>query len=206
MTRFDAAILDMDGVLTRTATLHERAWKEMFDAVLAARGDPHPFSPDDYRRYVDGKPRMDGLRDFLESRSISLSGDRLAELADRKNRIYRRSLRGGVEVFADAVQAVRRWRAHGLAIAFVSSSRNAAEVLKAAGIDHLSDVQIDGESAARDGLDGKNAMFRAAAHRLDTEPSKAFVVEDAPSGVEAAVEAGFALVIGVARDSDGDIL
>jgi alpha,alpha-trehalase len=204
--RLDAAILDMDGVLTRTATLHEQAWKEMFDAVLRETGDSQPFSSEDYSRYVDGKPRMDGLRDFLSSRDIDLPEQRLDALAQRKNEIYRRSLRGGVEVFGDAVRTVGRWRSQGLGIAFVSSSRNASEVLEAADLDQLCDVQIDGETAAREGLAGKLEMFRAAAERLETEPSKAFVVEDAPAGVEAGVEAGFALVVGVARDGNGKIL
>jgi alpha,alpha-trehalase len=203
----DAAILDVDGVLTRTATVHERAWKALLDPVLEEHGADRPFSRQDYLDHVDGKPRLDGLRDLLSSRHIAVADDELQELAARKNKVFRRLLdEVGVEVFDDAVEQVRRWRQHGLAIAFVSASRNARDILRAAGLDELCDIRIDGETALQDELFGKSAMFREAARRLKTEPGKAFVVEDAVAGVEAAAEAGFALVVGVARNGDSRAL
>jgi alpha,alpha-trehalase len=204
--RFDAAILDMDGVLTDTAVLHEQAWKETFDQLLASEKGQQPFSSDDYRRFVDGKPRLDGVRDFLASRAIDATASRFTEIGERKNHAYRRLLRDGIDPFDDAVRAVERWKRHGFGIAFVSSSRNAGIVLEEAGIAELCDVRIDGEIAEHDGLDGKYEMLREAARRLGSEPSKAFVVEDAASGVEAAARAGFACVIGLARNGQPGLL
>ncbi len=204
---FDAAILDVDGVLTRTEVVHERAWKELLDELLRGRGDPRPFSHEDYRDHVDGKPRLAGLRDFLASRGIELAPREIEALADRKNGLFEQHLRErGVEVYDDAVDQVRAWRSRGLGVAFVSSSRNARRVLEAAGILELCDVEVDGETAAALGLDGKPDLFREAARRLDVERPRAFVVEDAVAGVEAAAQAGFGLVVGVSRNGDGSVL
>jgi alpha,alpha-trehalase len=203
---FDAAILDVDGVLTRTATLHEEAWARLFEPLLRARGDARPFSRDDYLAHVDGKPRHQGLIDFLASRGIELPPDEARELTERKNRLYLELIdRGGVDVFEDAVESVRRWRDRGLWIAFVSASKNAGQVLRAAGLDRLCDVRVDGETAAMLGLADKRELFREGARRLEVEPARAFVVEDAVSGVEAAAAAGFARVVGVARDGGAEV-
>ncbi len=200
---FAAAILDVDGVLTRTAAQHERAWKLLFDEVLQQRGDTRPFSHEDYLAHVDGKPRMDGLRAFLASRGLALSEDEARALAEQKNRTFLLLLeQEGVEAFEDAVRQVRSWRAQGLGIAFVSASRNAAQVLRAAGLEALCDVRIDGLSAREQGLRGKPDLFREAARRLHVEPPQALVVEDAVAGVEAAAQGGFGLVVGLARDGD----
>lgn len=205
--RFDAVVMDVDGVLTRTATVHERAWKELFDAVLVGCGDPRPFSRLDYLTYVDGKPRLDGLRDFLASRGVRLPPREVLRLAGRKDRTFVRIVeREGVEAFEDAVDQVRRWRRRGLRIAFVSASRNAGRVLRAAGLEGLCDVRVDGETAAEVGLTGKVELFREAARRLGTEPARAVAVEDAVAGVEAAREVGFGLVVGVARTGDAAAL
>ncbi len=198
---FDAVIFDVDGVLTRTAKVHERTWKRVFDRVLQAHGDRRPFTHEDYLAHVDGKPRLDGLRDFLASREITLDDARLQALADEKNRLFLRLLdEEGVEVFDDAVRQVRHLRAHGFSIAFVSSSRNASRVLSAAGLDGLCDLRIVGRTADEQGLRGKPDIFRQAIRRLGVEPPNAIVVEDAVAGVRAASEVGAGLVVGVARN------
>lgn len=202
-----AAILDVDGVLTHTAAQHERAWKRLFDAELRRRGDARLFTHDDYLEHVDGKPRLDGLRDFLASREIALSADEAAALGAQKDRHFRELLaREGVEVFPDAVRQVRAWRRHGVPIAFVSSSRNAARVLRAGGLEHLCDVRVDGRTAQEHDLGGKPDLLLEAARRLAIEPARALVIEDAIAGVEAAAGLGFGLVVGVARDGDGEAL
>jgi alpha,alpha-trehalase len=199
----DAAILDMDGVLTQTATVHEQAWRALFDDVLRGRDDARPLSHDEYLQHIDGKPRMDGLRDFLASRGVVLPEEDARALGEEKDRLFQRLLgEGGGRPFDDAVRAVESWRRHGLGIAFVSASRNARRVLEAAGIDHLCDVRVDGETAAALGLDGKRGIFREAMRLLEVDPPDALVVEDAASGVGAAVEVGAGQVIGLARDGD----
>lgn len=201
---FDAAVFDTDGVLTQTARVHERAWKEIFDRVLHEHGDERPFTHEDYLEYVDGKPRLDGLRDFAQSRGITLDPETVSALAEEKNVLFLRLLdKEGVKVFGDAVQLVTRLRAHGFAIAFVSSSRNAAHVLSAAGLEQLGDVRVDGLTAEERGLHGKQDIFREAMHRLDVEPPNAVVVEDAASGVRAAAQVGCGLVVGLARTGAG---
>jgi alpha,alpha-trehalase len=216
----DAAILDMDGVVTDTARVHARAWKEAFDDFLlrqAADGDAaEPFDlHDDYARYVDGKPRYDGAASFLRSRGIELeygapddppgSGS-VCGLGNLKNRIFLRRLReDGADRFQDAVDFVERARREGIHTAVISSSRNAAEVLEAAGVAGLFETRIDGVQAGRRGLDGKPApdVFLAAARALGAEPSRSAVLEDALAGVEAGRAGGFRWVIGVARSGGG---
>lgn len=213
---YDAAVFDLDGVITRTAAVHARAWKAVFDDFLEhyAAGDaaPAPFDRDsDYRRHVDGKPRHDGVRDFLAARGITLpEGDpddpperqTVFGLGKRKNRLFRRELeRSGVELFESSVALVRALREAGIATAVVSSSRNCQAVLEAAGIAALFQAKVDGNDLERLGLPGKPApdMFTAAAHRLDVDPARCVGFEDALSGVEAIRAARFALVVGVDR-------
>jgi beta-phosphoglucomutase family hydrolase len=213
-----AAILDLDGVVTRTAKQHARAWKEVFDDFLERRPpsegeNREPFDMDsDYLRYVDGKPRFDGVRSFLESRGIDLpegarhdgpDRDTVRGLGMRKNAVFLELLgTEPVETYEDAVEQVRRWRARGLGTALITSSRNGRQVLRAAGVDDLFDVIIDGRDAARLGIPGKPApdIFLHAARALGVEPADALVVEDAIAGVEAARAGGFGTVVGVARD------
>ena len=207
----------MDGVVTDTASLHASAWKEMFDGFLATRtapggGRPEPFDPDDdYRRYVDGRSREDGVVTFLAARGIRLapgsagdSSDRatIRALAERKNRLFLDIVaRQGVRAFPSTVDLVRRLREGGTQTALVSASQNAAEILSAAGAGDLFDVRVDGADAASLGLAGKPepAMFLEAARRLGVAPARAAVVEDAVAGVEAARRGGFGLVVGVDR-------
>ncbi|MDN2565553.1 trehalose-phosphatase [Aquibium sp. A9E412] len=214
---FDAAIFDLDGVVTRTARLHAASWKRLFDAYLAERAERtgEPFRPfdlvEDYARHVDGKPRQDGVAAFLRSRGIVLEPgtpddpperETVAGLGKRKNRHFRAALaRDGVAVFDTTVAFIGRLRRRHAGTALVSSSRNARAVLAAAGLEDLFDVVIDGNDLARLGLKGKPApdLFLEAARRLGAEPGRAIVFEDAVSGVEAGAAGGFGLVVGLDR-------
>jgi beta-phosphoglucomutase family hydrolase len=212
-----ACLFDLDGVLTRTATVHSAAWKEMFDEFLRQRaaqtGEPFvPFDPvADYDRYIDGKPRMDGTRAFLAARGISLPEGTPSDppeavtvhgLSNRKNElVLRRLAEGPVEVFDGSVRYVHAARAAGLRTAVVSSSANTAQVLEAAGIADLFETRIDGLVAEQQGLAGKPApdTFLAAAEALDAQPAQAAVFEDALAGVQAGCAGGFRFVVGVDR-------
>jgi beta-phosphoglucomutase family hydrolase len=212
-----ACLFDLDGVLTQTALVHAEAWTEMFDAYLRARatrtGEPFvPFDPvDDYDEYVDGKPRADGVRSFLTSRSIELpegSGDdspgaeTVHGLGNRKNELVLRLIRErGVQVYEGSVAYVRACEQVGIRRGVVSSSANCREVLASAGIEELFEVRIDGIVAERDGLRGKPApdTFLAGAQALGVKAAEAVVFEDALAGVEAGRAGGFGLVVGVDR-------
>ena len=215
---FDAVLFDLDGVLTTTRTLHAAAWKRTFDDFLANWDVRHgtanlPFDVRrDYATYVDGKPRQEGVRDFLRARGIELpegGPDSAPEersvwgVANRKQLLVDEELqRTGVEVFPGSVAWVRELRWAGLKTAVVSSSRNCAAVLEYAGITNLFDTRVDGDTALELGLAGKPApdMFLEGARRLGVSPDRAVVVEDALAGVEAGRAGSFGLVIGVDRD------
>jgi beta-phosphoglucomutase family hydrolase len=215
--RFGALILDMDGVITQTASVHGHAWKALFDSYLQERarrtGAPFvPFDPGaDYLRYVDGKPRYDGVRDFLASRDIVLpwgdpsdapGAETVCGLGNRKNEFFLTALREqGAQVFGGSVDFIRAARAAGMKTAVVSASRNTTEILDSAGVRDLFDAQVDGVLAAQLGLPGKPEpdTFLEAARRLGVEPARAVVVEDAQAGVQAGHAGGFGLVIGVDR-------
>jgi beta-phosphoglucomutase family hydrolase len=210
-------LFDLDGVLTQTAKVHDAAWKQMFDEFLRARasqsGQPFtPFDPvKDYDEYVDGKPRADGTRSFLESRGIELpegSPDDAADaetvngLGNRKNVLLLEMIRTqGVEAYEGSVRYVRAVREAGLRRAVVSSSANCHDVLVAAGIDDLFEARIDGVTARKEHLRGKPApdTFLAGAKALGLEPSAAAVFEDALAGVEAGRAGRFGYVVGVDR-------
>lgn len=216
--RFDAVIFDTDGVLTDTATVHRRAWRAVFDAVLEAAGDARPFSDDDYRRYVDGVSRYDGVRRFLASRGVDLPEGAPSDAPDaptvqgignRKNEAFRAALdREGVTAFEDAAALLDRLRLAGIRTAAVSASRNCEAVLAAAGLGGRFDVRVDGNDAESLGFAGKPApdLFLVAAQRLGVEPGRAVVIEDAEAGVAAGRAGGFGLVVGVAREGHGDAL
>ena len=212
-----AVIFDLDGVVTDTASVHAAAWKRMFDTYLQERsrrtGEPfRPFDIDrDYREYVDGKPRYDGVRDFLRSRGITLAegdsadppdAETIRGLGNRKDRYFLEHIASnGVEPFSGTVKLVQALRSANVGVAIISASRNLDEVLRAAGVDALFDVHVGGLEAERLGLPGKPdpAVFLEAARRLGVESSDAAIVEDALAGVEAGRRGGFRLVVGVDR-------
>lgn len=216
---FEAAVFDLDGVVTRTARVHAESWKRLFDEYLRQRAENtgEPFEPfdiqRDYGRYVDGKPRYEGVESFLRSRGISLAhGDpsdppereTVCGLGNRKNGYFHDSLQqNGVEVYDGTVAFIRRLRDRHVRTALVSSSRNARAVLKAAGLTDLFDALIDGNDIIRLGLRGKPEpdLFVKAADKVGVEPEHAVVVEDAISGVQAGRAGGFGLVIGVDRQN-----
>ena len=221
--RFDGVAFDLDGVLTKTALVHEAAWKRVFDEYMERRAKLDrqsfvPFTSDDYRQYVDGRPRADGIRAFLGARGFVLpegdpddapEQDTVQGLGRRKNALFLDLLaRQGVEAYAHVLPLIRRLREAGLKTAVVSASRNCAAVLRAAGIADLFDVRVDGLDREALGLRGKPApdTFLEAARRLDAKPSRIVVVEDALAGVEAGRAGGFGLVIGVNRDGDPEAL
>ena len=213
----DAVIFDMDGVLTDTAGVHAAARKDLFDTVLgddrATQNNPQsPFDADsDYRRYVDGRARHDGVAAFLAARGIDVPlgamGDSAQSwtvhgLAARKNVIYLKLLaEHGVRVFAGTVDLLRRLRAGGVPVALVTASRNAASMLASAGLLGVFDVVVDGQRAQELGLPGRPdlAMFLQASRQLGVEPARTAVVEDAATGVAAARRGGFGLVVGIDR-------
>jgi beta-phosphoglucomutase family hydrolase len=212
-----ACLFDMDGVVTRTAVVHDAAWKEMFDDFLreqsAETGKKFvPFDPvKDYDEYVDGKPRIEGTRSFLEARSISLplgeptdppGSPTMWGLSNRKNDLVLKVLqRDGVEVYEGSSRYINAVRDAGLRTAIVSSSANTEQVLKAGGISDLFDTRVDAQLAAADGLRGKPApdTYLAAARILSTPPAGAAVFEDALAGVAAGRAGKFGLVVGVDR-------
>ena len=224
LASLEAILMDLDGVVTETAEVHAKSWKAMFDEYLRARasrlsGTFAPFDIDrDYRRYVDGKPRFDGVASFLQSRGISLplGNDRdppdketIHGLGNRKNQLFLKAIRrSGVTTYPSSVDFIRRVRAEGLRVAVVTSSRNGREVLAAAGIEDLFDARVDGLVARDCWLDGKPApdTYLEAARRLGAKPQASAVVEDAVSGVQAGRAGRFGLVIGVSRGGEPQLL
>jgi beta-phosphoglucomutase family hydrolase len=207
----DALLFDMDGVLTQTATVHAKAWKQMFDEYLREQaGDQPPFDLErDYDEYVDGKPREEGVRDFLDSRGIHPPDDEIARLGDRKNDFVQELIhRDGVKTYDGSIRYLEAARGKGLRTAVVSSSKNTQEVLDVTGIAGLFDDVVDGNSLAGRGLKGKPApdTFLAAAHDLGVDPKHAAVFEDALAGVAAGHAGGFGRVIGVDRHGEPDAL
>lgn len=217
-------LFDLDGVLTSTARLHAEAWKATFDAFLANR-QPAPGERDDpfdiatdYREYVDGRLRQDGVRAFLASRHITLPEGSPGEpagretvhaLAEAKNaRLLELIRRRGVSVYPGSIELVRAVRAEGLHTAVVSASANTRAVLESAAITDLFEVIVDGVAAAARHLAGKPApdTYLAAAADLHLSPSECAVFEDAVAGVQAGHAGAFALVVGVNRDGNRDEL
>ena len=222
--RFDAVIFDLDGVITRTATLHAKAWKRMFDAYLEqlGRADGKTYREfdieQDYLRHVDGKLRYDGVQSFLESRGIELPRGEASDppdtntvsgLGNRKDALFQQLLQSeGAQVFAHSIALVERLRSAGIRTAVVSSSRNCVPILKSVNALQLFEVKVDGIDSDERGLAGKPApdIFLAAAEALGVQPSRAVVFEDALSGVAAGRAGGFGLVVGVDRTGQGEAL
>jgi len=221
---FDAVLFDLDGVLTATAKMHAICWKRMFDAYLMRHAARHnssfqPFDIEaDYLAHVDGKLRYDGVRSFLASRDIELPEgedsdspelETVRGLGNRKDTLVGDVLaREGVGTFEGSLELVHYLRRNGIKTAVVSASKNCQAVLEAADIVELFDARIDGVVATQLQLPGKPApdTFLEAARRLEVEPAKAVVIEDALSGVQAGRRGNFGLVIGVDRHGEGDAL
>jgi beta-phosphoglucomutase family hydrolase len=222
--RYDAVLFDLDGVLTNTAKLHATCWKQMLDEYLKERAGKRaeafvPFDLDsDYRLYVDGKPRFDGVRDFLKSRGVHLpegspddppQAETVGGLGNRKNNLVNRAIEeAGVEPYEGSVRFIQRIRDQGFKVAVVTSSQNCDGVLAAAGLDTVFEVRVDGNMIEMQQLAGKPApdTFLRAAALLGVTPARAVVVEDAISGVRAGLNGSFGLVVGVARKGNADEL
>lgn len=208
--RHRAVLLDLDGVVTPTASVHEHAWAELFA--------PWDFTADDYLAHVDGKPRYDGVRDFLASRGVVLPDgdpadppgvDTVCALGNRKNELFNEILRrDGVQPYPGTMAVLSELDRLGVVQAIVSSSQNARPVLAAAGLEGRFPHVVDGVTAKEVGLDGKPspAMFLHAAELVGAPPEQCVVVEDASSGVAAGAAGGFALVLGVDRGGNRDAL
>jgi len=217
---YDAVIFDLDGVITKTAKIHAAAWKVLFDEYgKHTDSDWQPFDPEeDYRRYVDGKPRYDGVRSFLKSRNIELpygtpddgtDAQTVYGLGNRKNEIFHDLLqRDGVEAYAPAIRLVKILRRHDFKTAIISSSKNCASVLETAGISDLFDTRVDGVVSEKANLKGKPApdIFIEAARQLGAKPQRCVVVEDAIAGVKAGSQGHFGCVIGVDRTGHAEEL
>lgn len=222
LAAYDALLFDLDGVITKTAAVHARAWKALFDEFLARWSEEHgepmrPFTIDgDYVRYVDGKRRYDGVASFLESRGISLprgepndgpDEETVCGLGNRKDRYFRAALdQQGVEVFDDAVALLDAAHAAGKRTAVVSASENCEPILRRAGLLDRFDARVTGIEAAAWHLPGKPApdTFLKAAELLGVVPARAIVLEDAISGVQAGKAGRFGLVVGVDRGEAGE--
>lgn len=214
---FDAVLFDLDGVLTKTASLHAECWKTMFDEFLQIHGQTtghfyESFSIErDYAKYVDGKPRYEGVESFLESRGIALPyGDpsmpanmeTVCGLGNRKDELVKAAIAAGkVEVYPSSLQWVEQLRQQGFRLGVVSSSKNCEEILRVVGILDRFEVRVDGVVAAAKGIPGKPKpdTFLYAASEMKLDPRRVVVVEDALAGVEAGKNGGFGLVIGVDR-------
>jgi beta-phosphoglucomutase family hydrolase len=206
-----ALLFDLDGVLTQTAKVHFAAWKQTFDEVLKAHGDDRPFSQDDYNDYVDGKPREDGVRDFLASRDIHPPQGAVDDPADkptvfgignRKNELLLQKIKtDGVETYPGSVRYLDAAVKAGLRRAVVSASKNTEDVLRVTGLRDKVEEVVDGNVVTQLGLAGKPAPdpYLEGARRLGVEPSAAVVFEDALAGVEAGRAGHFGYVVGVNR-------
>lgn len=221
---FEGVIFDLDGVITQTAKVHARSWKAMFDEFLKIyyekKGEPFkPFSIDvDYTEFVDGKPRYEGVQSFLESRNIDLpfgetddepSHNTCCGLGNMKNIKFREIVqKKGAELYAPTIEFIKDLKAAGIKVGVASSSKNCEFILDSAGLKHLFGTIVDGNVSARLGLKGKpeGDIFLRAARNIGVDPSRSMVVEDATSGVSAGRNAGFGLVVGVARKNNADLL
>ena len=217
-SQFDAALLDLDGVITPTAEVHMRAWEQMFSAYFADHDVTPAYTDADYFTHVDGRPRYDGVRTALASRGIELpEGDATDEpdavtvsgLGNAKNALFDRMLKDdGVVAFPGTLDLLDALAGRGVAVAVVSSSRNARAVLFAAGLTERFKIVVDGEVARQERLRGKPSpeTYEYAAAALGVPAARAVVIEDAVSGVASGRAGGFGLVIGVDRGAGAQTL
>jgi haloacid dehalogenase superfamily, subfamily IA, variant 3 with third motif having DD or ED len=218
LTTFDGVLFDLDGVLTPTAEVHMHAWATMFTELFTAWNIAPPYSDEDYFRYLDGKQRYDGVAGLLRSRDVEVpwgdpadppTADTVCGIGNRKNAVFAAVLRSeGIAPYPGSLALVEQLKAAGTPVGVVSSSKNAEEVLSAAGIRHLFPVVMDGVVAAARGLRSKPEpdMFAEGARMLGVDPARSAAVEDAHSGVQSAAAAGFALVVGVDRGAGAQAL
>ncbi len=211
LTTYDAVLFDLDGVLTPTAEVHMHAWRTMFEELFAAWGIAEPYTDDDYFEHLDGKKRYDGVASLLRSRDIEVpwgdpsdppEADTVCGVGNRKNLVFEQVLRAdGIAPYPGSLALLEVLAAAGTPVAVVSSSKNAEEVLRVAGLRERFPVVMDGVIAERDHLRSKPApdVFVEGARMLGVEPARAAAVEDAISGVRSAAAGGFGLVIGVDR-------
>ncbi|MEU0560952.1 beta-phosphoglucomutase family hydrolase [Dactylosporangium sp. NPDC006015] len=213
--RVTACLFDLDGVLTPTAIIHNKAWTRTFDDFLAGRDGQRPFDPvADYNDHVDGKPREAGVRDFLASRGITLpegtpddppDAQTVYGLGNRKNELLLTLIKEGLEPYPGSVRYLKAAAAEGLRRAVVSSSANTLQVITSTGLDAYLEARVDGVTVREQGLRGKPApdTFLAAARDLGVAPEHAAVFEDALSGVAAGKAGGFGYVVGIDRIGGG---
>ncbi len=219
LPQIEALIFDLDGVITQTRKTHKKAWKEMFDNFFKEYGKRQkPMSEYDYLEYIDGKPRYQGVKSFLNSREISLpygdpsdepGFDTICALGNIKNDLFNKVLdRDGVQIYEDALESLKKWKQLGIKTAIVSSSKNCKKIIEVAGIEDLFDTRVDGVTSQEIGLKGKPDpdIFTEAAKNLDANPAKSVVFEDAISGVKAGQAGFFGLVIGVNRFNNAKAL
>lgn len=221
----EAVLLDLDGVITPTAEKHMQAWNRMFTGYFAERG-LEPYSDEDYFRYIDGKPRDEGIVSMLAARDLTLPmgdekkddddnaaadlalTDTVTGLGERKNAVFRQLLDEGIEAYPGSVAYLDALDAAGIAKCVVSSSKNAVAVLTAAGLRDRFEVIVDGEVAAAEGIPGKPRpdTYLRGAELLGVPADRCVVVEDAVSGVQAGAAGGFARVVGVDRGAGKQVL
>lgn len=218
LTTYDGVLFDLDGVLTPTAEVHMHAWRTMFTDLFTAWGVEPPYTDDDYYRYLDGKQRYEGVASLLRSRDVEIpwgdpsdppTADTVCGVGNRKNEVFAAVLRSdGIAPYPGSLALIERLRAAGTPIGVVSSSKNAEEVLAAAGIRGFFRIVMDGVVAAREGLCSKPEpdMFAEGARMLGVDPARSAAVEDAHSGVQSASAAGFGLVVGVDRGAGAQAL
>ncbi|MEV8272164.1 beta-phosphoglucomutase family hydrolase [Microbacterium sp. NPDC077184] len=215
---YDAVLFDLDGVLTPTAEVHMHAWQTMFEELFAAWDISPAYTERDYFDHLDGKKRYDGVAALLRSRDIEVpwgdpsdppTADTVCGIGNRKNAVFERVLRAeGIAPYPGSLRLLDQLVAKRMPVAVVSSSKNAEEVLAAAGIRDRFEVVMDGVIAERDHLASKPApdVFLEAARMLGVDPARSAAVEDAISGVRSAADGGFALVVGVDRGVGADDL
>jgi len=218
LTTLEGVLFDLDGVLTPTAEVHMHAWQTMFADLFSAWGIEPAYTQDDYFRYLDGKQRYDGVASLLRSRDVEVpwgdpddlpTADTVCGIGNRKNEVFAAVLRAdGIDPYPGSLALIEKLRDAGTPIGVVSSSKNAEEVLRAAGIRDFFAIVVDGVVSARDGLRSKPEpdMFAAGARMLGVDPARSAAVEDAHSGVQSAAAAGYGLVIGVDRGAGAQAL
>ncbi len=218
LTAYDGVLFDLDGVLTPTAEVHMHAWETMFTELFTAWGITPPYTERDYFDYLDGKKRYDGVASLLRSRDVEVpwgdpsdppSADTVCGIGNRKNDVFARVLRAeGIAPYPGSLALLDRLQAANVPVGVVSSSKNADEVLRAAGLRDRFPVLMDGVVAERENLPSKPApdVFVEGARMLGVEPARSVAVEDAHSGVQSAAAAGFGLVVGVDRGVGADVL